>query len=52
MATTPDADLHEQYETQFDREHGAQLVQARIDADITAKLRAWRDAAGETDPII
>lgn len=40
-----DAELHEQYETQFDAEHGAQLVQAtiadRVDDAVTAKLREW-----------
>lgn len=45
MATTPDAELHEQYEQAEDEARGAQLVQAtiadRVDDVITAKLREW-----------
>lgn len=51
-----DTELHEQYEQAEDEARGAQLVQAtiadRVDDAVTAKLRAWRLAANETDPII
>lgn len=47
-----DAELHEQYEQADDEARGAQLIQARIDVDIAAKLRSWRDTAHDLGAIV